>query len=222
MRRINRSFDSPPKSLKDAWSEQELVANSGGSGAIKDSIFKGKKITITDSSDEYYNEEEYEIRYRLRVLFYNKCAYCECIEYKPDVEHYRPKGRVDGSDGNDFGYYWLCYEWTNLIPACSECNRPPGKHDKFPVTGIRVTRPPLRNNGHMYKSRCKADHPYLLAEGPTVLHPRIDNPETHLMLEWDGSMSPTGPNPERGRNTHLWSCPFGMIFHFSLRKYFLS
>jgi hypothetical protein len=40
------------------------------------------------------------------------------------------------------GYYWLAYEWTNLLPSCYDCNSfrrhgtmkaGPGKNERFPV-----------------------------------------------------------------------------------------
>ena len=66
--------------------------------------------------------------------FFGKCAYCEdrIVSTQPgDIEHYRPKGCVTNEDGSRVmvdanggkkvphpGYYWLAYEWTNLLYAC--------------------------------------------------------------------------------------------------------
>jgi hypothetical protein len=65
-----------------------------------------------------------EIRPVLEKLFFGKCWYCE---WKPtrndwDVEHFRPKARVY-EDPHHQGYYWLCYEWTNLYMSCQYCNQ---------------------------------------------------------------------------------------------------
>lgn len=62
-----------------------------------------------------------EVRACLLELFHYKCAYCESRIEKCEVEHYRPKGRVDGSAHP--GYYWLAYEWENLYPSCESCNK---------------------------------------------------------------------------------------------------
>jgi uncharacterized protein (TIGR02646 family) len=74
----------------------------------------------------------------LLKLFNNKCAYCETtitVAQPGDVEHFRPKGRVvdenfkpihvrhKGKEIEHPGYYWLAYEWTNLLPSCADCNR---------------------------------------------------------------------------------------------------
>jgi hypothetical protein len=72
--------------------------------------------------------------------FYKKCAYCETsIErFYSDAEHHRPKRRVRIKDQNGIlvpvccevgvgppglqmkhpGYFWLAYDWKNLIPSC--------------------------------------------------------------------------------------------------------
>ena len=61
-----------------------------------------------------------EVVEKLAKIYHGKCAYCEerTLIY---IEHYRPKGSVQGSRHG--GYYWLCLEWSNLLPACHECNK---------------------------------------------------------------------------------------------------
>lgn len=190
MRFINtKNPDNPPVSLINGKTEQERIALSMDRDSITDTIFKGDKITINDTTDPYDEEEEYEVRYQLRLLFHNKCAYCECREYKPDVEHFRPKKRVTRDQRNAHGYYWLCYEWTNLLPACSACNSRSGKWDKFPIGGNRVTNPPLTTSGKLDFDKCKANRAYLLNELPLLLHPEIDEPTNFLQLEWNGQLT---------------------------------
>ena len=65
-----------------------------------------------------------------------KCCYCE---YKVkakfnDVEHYRPKARADRAPGSGatHGYWWLAFDWDNLLFACPNCNRT-AKNDLFPI-----------------------------------------------------------------------------------------
>jgi hypothetical protein len=58
---------------------------------------------------------------KLNNIYNHKCAYCEAYEPEPEVEHYRPKKGVTGEVHE--GYYWLCYEWSNLMPACHDCNK---------------------------------------------------------------------------------------------------
>ena len=78
------------------------------------------------------NEELDFIRYKteavkkeLARLFHGKCAYCESFyagTQPVDVEHYRPKGEVDGEPDHE-GYWWLGANWENLLPSCIDCNR---------------------------------------------------------------------------------------------------
>jgi hypothetical protein len=72
-----------------------------------------------------------------RSLFeaqHEKCAYCEwklpAAEYQ-DVEHYRPKSH----------YWWLTWEWSNLLFACVFCNRTHKKH-QFPLVDEAVRLQP--------------------------------------------------------------------------------
>jgi len=127
-----------------------------------------------------------EVKRRLEELFHGKCAYCESFyagQAPVDVEHYRPKGAVEGAADHD-GYWWLGMEWTNLLPSCIDCNRRrkqktptqvgdvgilqktmlTGKKDCFPVAGMRAAS----------KS---AD---LALEEPLLLDPTKDDPEVHL------------------------------------------
>ena len=98
--------------------------------------------------------------------FYGKCAYCESYitDFQHgDIEHFRPKGGITDENDNQVvlkddrgnptldatgepkphpGYYWLAYNWQNLLPSCAICNQPSsagskkiGKHNRFPVGG---------------------------------------------------------------------------------------
>jgi hypothetical protein len=79
---------------------------------------------------------------------FGKCGYCEVNvvavdRFKGDVEHYRPKGRVDRlvvePDGTvkvrplfASGYHWLAYSWSNYILTCNPCNSA-HKRNFFPL-----------------------------------------------------------------------------------------
>ncbi|EIW8577282.1 hypothetical protein CIZ60_000852 [Klebsiella aerogenes] len=132
----------------------------------------------------YYKEND--VIDALNSLFYNKCAYCESkiTNTGPiDVEHFRPKGKIEG-ETNHFGYWWLATEWTNLLSSCIDCNRGryqihlssedgqqltqgeklSGKHDHFPVAGPRAT--------------CATDDHSL--EDPLLIDPTRVNPAEHI------------------------------------------
>ena len=86
-----------------------------------------------------------------------RCAYCEgrnsAGEFG-DAEHYRPKGEVTENRKpiSHPGYYWLAYEWYNLLLSCKKCNskhpdrdqRPGRHHPPRPAEGVERT---LRRSG---------------------------------------------------------------------------
>ncbi|NNF34814.1 MAG: hypothetical protein HKN68_11925 [Saprospiraceae bacterium] len=201
MRRVpNKNPDNPPNTLVNAKTEQERIAIQADKSSIADSIYKGDKIPINDPNDPYYQEEEYEVRYQLRLEYHNKCAYCERQEFKPDVEHYRPKGKVTGDQRNNHGYYWLCYEWTNLLPACTNCNSRSGKWNKFPIGSQRVISPPISNQKLEFE-KCRINHNFLDSEQAKLLHPERDHPEQFLSVEWNGKLTPINDPNEMGKST---------------------
>ncbi|MBC8083261.1 MAG: hypothetical protein H7Z21_08620 [Hymenobacter sp.] len=104
---------------------------------------------------------------------HGKCAYCETrfVHSSPgDVEHYRPKAGYRQSAAGPVlgpGYYWLAYEWRNLLFACEDCNRI-RKRQLFP----------LRNDP---AGRARSHHHDLAQEVPLLLNPATGpDPERHL------------------------------------------
>ena len=101
------------------------------------------------------------------------------------IDHFRPKGAVRQSKGSDRvhpGYYWLAYQWDNLVFACEDCNLK--KSDYFP----------LEDPGH--RARNHLDD--LDRESPLLLNPYVEtDPGAHLTF--DGSACQ--PRTARGRMT---------------------
>lgn len=190
MIRNKRKSNFPvPSSLLNAADELERIAN-GEKELISSSVYKGE-----------YKENgktKYEVRDALKEIYYNKCAYCETREFKPEIEHYRPKGRVTGLKKHP-GYYWLCYEWTNLLSSCRYCNTEGGKGNQFPIKGRRVSKP-VFNGGKLDKSKCKADRSPLKNERPYLLHPEIDSPENFFAFKKNGKIEGTDKG-KRGKRT---------------------
>jgi uncharacterized protein (TIGR02646 family) len=149
------------KAAEDATEALITYCQAGGRPEIKDDLYKRMRAVIFEA-------------------FFYKCAYCETrfiIDQSGDVEHFRPKaGVVDEYDHRveHPGYYWLAYDWRNLLPSCSKCNRLTitrdgrrvGKGERFPVAGQRANARGEEAN-----------------EQPLFLHPCIDDPEQHLMLD---------------------------------------
>lgn len=133
---------------------------------------------------------------KLSSLYFNKCAYCESFDPEFEVEHYRPKNSVQEDPAHP-GYYWLCYEWTNLMPACHDCNKGRSKHTHFPINGVRVAVPTLVG-GIVNRPDCLLESATLYAnEIPLLLNPEITGFDPNHYFR----MTPTGrfkPRPAVG------------------------
>lgn len=128
------------------------------------------------------------VRVALDKLFYGKCGYCEyrIVRFDADIDHYRPKGRVAEATGHP-GYYWLAYNWTNLIPTCTFCNRRRRERAEYPG----VQRSPAAGKADSFPLREEDKRAWspsdeLSAEEPLLLNPTIDFPEDHLSFYPDG------------------------------------
>lgn len=112
-----------------------------------------------------------ELQEALWALSSGKCAYCESLlgaerplvadQFRPPLAAMDLKGEVSIDH-----YWWLAYEWDNLLPSCAECSR--SKGSRFPVEAKRA-QPPARGEE-------------LARERPLVLDPRLDEPQPHLVF----------------------------------------
>lgn len=128
-----------------------------------------------------YNHDD--VKTALIDVYNDKCCYCEKKVEDFEVEHYRPKKAPKGKTPAHSGYPWLKLEWSNLLWACSTCNRGSGgKHSKFPVSNTRVTSASANVADNIASSS------YLLAEGALLIHPEIENPENHLTVLPNGKL----------------------------------
>ncbi len=162
--------------------------------AHNEAIEAGQESEVRGS---VYKGESYNIKYTVYMnrhnFFYGKCAYCESdilADQPGDIEHFRPKNEVRDGDNKIMmvetdegpephpGYYWLAYDWHNLLPSCRDCNsitkkktqgRRIGKGNKFPVKGFRAIVPGEEGR-----------------EEPLLINPVYQNPQEHLELMKDG------------------------------------
>jgi len=150
----------------------------------------------------------------IKNVFHNKCAYCETREPRSPyhAEHFRPKGRVryrekgkkrlqrgkavdeTGQETDHPGYFWLAYNWHNLLPSCNYCNSALGKNDQFPVSKAHTAVKRLTGaetlalRQQQIKSQRQPEIFYLQPEdldafeAPLLLHPYLDDPEEHLIF----------------------------------------
>jgi len=191
MRRVNKAAIPIPVRLisADCLADLNLIIADPANCKGKRDFYRGKV--------EMPNGQKVStVAVALKDLYNNKCAYCEKLCYNPEVEHFRPKGRVIGPKPNPHGYYWLCYEWTNLLPSCHDCNSVEAKGDKFPINGVRCLTHPVNGVPPAF------DHTQtiyttgsLQAEVPQFVHPEycIDF-STHFNFLRDGRM--VGISPE--------------------------
>ena len=120
--------------------------------------------------------------------FKRKCGYCETpVEGFTgyEIDSFRPRSRAVGLDGtllSDY-YWWLIYEWTNLILSCPTCNKLKGS--RFPIEGARVAI------GEKSEEK-------LLEERPLLLDPGTDFPEEELSFDDIGKVA---SDTNRGRVT---------------------
>ena len=127
-----------------------------------------------------------------------KCFYCESslkIGAILQVEHYRPKAKVDNIDNDGLehsGYYWLGLEWTNLLLACPNCNQSPNKGTRFPVSGGCRALPiqPVNAQNQINRTYLIASQSPLSDEIPLLINPEIDEPGEHLCFRKHGQIAP--------------------------------
>lgn len=194
---IKIDFQEPDTDQWRAWrteceEEQQAhneVIEAHQESEVKSSVYKGEKYDV-----------KYTFYMNRQNRFYGKCAYCESdilTDQPGDMEHFRPKDEVRDIDNNLVvidengqrrhpGYYWLAYDWRNLLPSCWDCNRVTtkktrghriGKGTKFPVKGFRATTPGAEGR-----------------EEPLLINPVLQDPQEHLELEENGLFK--GRSPE--------------------------
>ena len=128
------------------------------------------------------------VRVALAELFFDKCAYCEypLARTDPNVEHYRPKASVAGVQGH-LGYYWLSYDWRNLLPSCTLCNQPRRERRGWPHRG----RLPTAGKADAFPlvdetQRAYAPSDDICRESPLLINPCIEDPGEHLTFDLVG------------------------------------
>ena len=178
---------NPPTT--DAWNHWRAKCDLATQAVIE--LFgRGEPIEFTD----LYKEQK-PAYMSIDGAFHGKCVYCESLisaDQPGDLDHFRPKGRVTDAAGNAImvsdghghdlphpGYYWLAYDWSNLLASCEDCNRPSrqktkgarriGKWDQFPVRGTHAANPGEE-----------------LAEQPLLINPTNQDPAVHISVDDTG------------------------------------
>jgi uncharacterized protein (TIGR02646 family) len=129
-----------------------------------------------------------EVREALLTAQHGKCCYSETrlvIDY-PHVEHFRPKGGFQTQKGAALfypGYYWLAYDWSNLLLSKPVPNSS-FKKNLFPL--VDETK---RNRNH------DDNH----AEEALLIHPGEEDPRDHIRFA--GAMVYAYQDSDRGKST---------------------
>jgi uncharacterized protein (TIGR02646 family) len=176
MKKVNKNMSLRPTSLVVGRHYYDNAINELGN----------QKCWPINHSDIYKSNS---VKEQLNSIYYKKCAFCNQIpKGSPlQVEHFRPKNGVNNEVHP--GYYWLGYEWTNLLYACGNCNST--KNTNFPLFAgvVRVPNPTWINANSFDLDQCLIYSEVLKNERYILINPEIDNPEKHLYYEPDGKIS---------------------------------
>ena len=135
---------------------------------------KNSSLTPMPIDSQIYGDST--VKDLLKTDQHQKCCFCESLFSETsygDVEHFRPKTayKRTGMRGYVYpGYYWLAYDWTNLLYSCEICNRT-YKKNEFPL-GNELTRKLFHN------------HPNALAdEDRLLIDPTIEDPADFITFK---------------------------------------
>ena len=130
------------------------------------------------------------VKEALNLAFHFKCAYCESFfgATQPlDVEHFRPKSGVLVDGQLVWGvYFWLAARWGNLLPSCTDCNRPRRQTlpDGSEQTLGKANQFPISSEAKRAATQGEEKH-----EARLLVHPCLDDPTRHFVFEPDGIIS---------------------------------
>lgn len=134
-----------------------------------------------------------DVREALDLIYNNKCAYCECeigAVSTPHIDHHRPINSYAeiGNPQHHNGYYWLGYEWSNLVLSCPSCNGT--KSSKFPLLlpqAREITAPPLQAGRPDYEL-LNIFGGFFIGEEPLLINPEWIDPDGHLTVNYFGML----------------------------------
>lgn len=130
------------------------------------------------------------VKLALRNAQAHKCAYCETLNPTSHdvVEHFRPKNGWRQNSGDVLQgpeYFWLSYDWENLLFACDQCNDAGHKQNHFPLFNP--------------KQRATVANPQHAQERPLLINPYADKPD--LYIEWNRDIPRPRKGSKKGRKT---------------------
>jgi hypothetical protein len=213
------SWQTKPE-CENWWVEWTQTAGTATRAVVEKYEADGE-ITEKDLDSDIWGELK---KMLLKYCLDGKCAYCEISinesRQSGHQEHFRPKlkvnyrkpgrktavnARIKAPEGTTIdhpGYFWLVYNYKNLLPSCEKCNTGSGKKNQFPLADdqryvMLVQLAPaelaaLKNPTAAIPSRKWPGFYYLAPEDldarepRTLLHPYFDNPREHLVFGHGG------------------------------------
>jgi hypothetical protein len=145
------------------------LATKGTAARKSDCKAFGRGVTKFDFDTKIYGDPR--VKKALIAAQHDKCAFCESkVTHiaSGHVEHFRPKGGVRQHEGDLVqkpGYFWLAYEWKNLLFSCEICNSR-FKGNLFPLTNPTA--------------RARRPRDDLAAEKPLFVDPAVEDPAAHI------------------------------------------
>lgn len=160
-----------------------------------DEIKNAKESNIDIEIEKHYTD----IKDLLVNSQNNHCCYCQHpipAKYN-DVEHFRPQ-KAPANSKDHPGYWWLVYEYRNLMFACPECNRSNKQHN-FPINAA--------NWDQDYQEYFNDSDNYMNTidqkEQPLLINPLEDDPEEYFAYIWNVpklvSIISTKKDPDRSK-----------------------
>lgn len=163
-------------------------------GPMPEMFYSRKLMAAKDNLEKSYHNRDRQERLRfddklirqlrdnLIGVFSSKCAYCETkvgVSDPGTLDPFRPRNGARGLKKGQYApmhYWWLFYEWDNMMLSCSMCNQK-YKRDFFPIEEeSRRVQEGMRGES-------------LFSEGALLIDPCNENPEEHLSFSEDGTVS---------------------------------
>ena len=171
-----------------------------------------------------------EVKAQLLEDQHYKCAYCECLLNGDfgDVEHFRPKKGYTTPQKTKLtrpGYYWLAYNWSNLLVACSTCNRT-YKKNHFALAdeaGRNIKGEDITNEEPLFINPAEEDPADHIKFHEHILAPRSSAGISHDRAEYTISTLKLNDRPQLvGNRRRVWEAWTKLHRQRSIAKHMLN
>lgn len=197
MRKVDRASVIPPTSIDVP----------GSAGILELAAARAHYAAGNGKTFKFAAYKRNDVVAAVSELFLGKCAYCEStsVAVAPyDVEHFRPKGKVEECPGHP-GYWWLAASWTNLLLSCIDCNRHRG-HTSFQVGATLEEnlsrRSKVSGKGNSFPilglNYAQGEADDVDTEVPALIDPTRTDPSDHLTWVYTDDISLIAPRSHGG------------------------